>query len=245
MKPYISLKRHCARNSRHSSGPGPGTPLCSSQDEPFQRCPGSPAGVPWGLRPPERWPRERNTPKPRQLHWNQGRIGNFFLPWDNSENDKVWQISRLCREKFLNKKKPSHRIEQRAKWIQFEARFAGVRTRGDKSKEQARSKPKPRGRTRHYKRTPQRSQELRRPNAGRRHGPRTAPERGWAEGGSARGPAAPRRPQAARPGAQRGATTPPSRGAPQLRQPGPNEVFSLGGNEMFCKMKQKENWGFR
>lgn len=134
MKPYISLKRHCARNSRHSSGPGPGTPLCSSQDEPFQRCPGSPAGVPWGLRPPERWPRERNTPKSRQLHWNRGRIGNFFLPWDNSENDKVWQISRLCREKFLNKKKPSHRIEQRAKWIQFEARFAGVRTRGDKRK---------------------------------------------------------------------------------------------------------------
>lgn len=135
MKPYISLKRHCARNSRHSSGPGPGTPLCSSQDEPFQRCPGSPAGVPWGLRPPERWPRERNTPKPRQLHWNQGRIGNFFLPWDNSENDKVWQISRLCREKFLNKKKTltSNRAKSKMNPVRSEIR-GGQNQRGQKQR---------------------------------------------------------------------------------------------------------------
>lgn len=31
-----------------------------------------------------------------------------------------------------------------------------------------------------------------------------------------------------------------ARGGRQRRR-GPNEVFSLSGNEMFCKMKQKEN----
>lgn len=152
------------------------------------------------------------------------------------------------KKKFLNKKKPSHKIAQKAKWIQLEARFARVRTGEGKSKERARSKPNPRGRSRDHE-AKGKKKGVARSTKGQRRVPGTARRqlRGCelSGSGSARGPAAPRRPQAARPGAQRGATTPPSRGAPQLRQPGPNEVFSLGGNEMFCKMKQKENWGFR
>lgn len=49
----------------------------------------------------------------------------------------------------------------------------------------------------------------------------------WQEGNNLE-PAVPRRPQ-------RRAKVPPSRHA------SPNEVFSLGENEMFCKMKQNEN----
>lgn len=68
---YLTKEALCSQFQAQLKGPGPGTPLCSSQDEPW--------GVPWGLRSPRGIVQGEELPKapPAALKPGQNRE---FIP---------------------------------------------------------------------------------------------------------------------------------------------------------------------
>lgn len=142
---YLTKEALCSQFQAQLTGPGPGTPLCSSQDEP--------QGCPMGAALPQRDRLGRGAPQSSYGSTETRAESGIYSYCEVTQ--KMTKFGRCpdCAEKkkkFLNKKKPSHKIAQKAKWIQLEARFARVRTGEGKSKERARSKPNPRGRSRDH-----------------------------------------------------------------------------------------------